>query len=124
MDAFARGLRNAARMQHEAVLSKAKSERYKSFKSGIGAKIEQGTTSLEELEVGVGKHTTKNIGTRLMVLSCSVDCVHFAFVLDLVSKCCHKPTNNFGFYKAQLCFDDAKFLNCYSDISILLISIV
>ncbi|XP_067938106.1 xylose isomerase-like [Watersipora subatra] len=49
MDAFARGLRNAARMQHEAVLSKAKAERYNSFKSGIGAKIEAGTTSLEEL---------------------------------------------------------------------------
>lgn len=51
MDAFARGLRNAARMQQEAVLSKAKADRYKSYKSGIGAKIEAGTTSLEELEV-------------------------------------------------------------------------
>ncbi|KAF6032784.1 hypothetical protein EB796_008898 [Bugula neritina] len=50
MDAFARGLRNAARMQQEAVLSKAKADRYKSYKSGIGAKIEAGTTSLEELE--------------------------------------------------------------------------
>ena len=51
MDAFARGLKNACRMQHEAVLSRAKAERYKSFKSGIGAKITAGTTSLEELEV-------------------------------------------------------------------------
>lgn len=51
MDAFARGLRNAARMQHEGVLSAAKANRYKSFKSGIGAKIEAGTSSLEELEV-------------------------------------------------------------------------
>lgn len=52
MDAFARGLRNAARMQHEGVMSKAKADRYKSYKSGIGAKIEAGSTSLEELEVG------------------------------------------------------------------------
>ena len=51
MDAFARGLKNACCMQHEAVLSRAKAERYKSFKSGIGAKITAGTTSLEELEV-------------------------------------------------------------------------
>ena len=51
MDAFARGLRNVSRMQHEGVLNKAKTERYKSYKSGIGAKIEAGTTSLEELEV-------------------------------------------------------------------------
>ncbi|KAF6020693.1 hypothetical protein EB796_021001 [Bugula neritina] len=42
MDAFARGLRNAARMQQEAVLSKAKADRYKSYKSGIGAKLKLG----------------------------------------------------------------------------------
>ena len=56
MDAFARGLKNACRMQHEAVLSRAKADRYKSFKSGIGAKITAGTTSLEELEVSIKQH--------------------------------------------------------------------
>lgn len=55
MDAFARGLKNACRMQHEAVLSRAKDDRYKSFKSGIGAKITAGTTSLEELEEYIQK---------------------------------------------------------------------
>jgi len=51
MDAFARGLKNAARMQQEAVMSRMKSDRYKSFNSGIGEKIEAGKTSLRELEV-------------------------------------------------------------------------
>lgn len=55
MDAFARGLRNAARMQQEGMVSAALANRYQSYNSGIGAKIEEGSTSLEELEVGASR---------------------------------------------------------------------
>lgn len=50
MDAFARGLKNAAKLIKEGVLEKNLQERYSSFKSGIGAKISDGTCSLEDCE--------------------------------------------------------------------------
>ncbi|XP_065176643.1 uncharacterized protein LOC135806396 isoform X2 [Sycon ciliatum] len=50
MDAFARGLRNATRMIDEGHLSTLVKERYSSFDSGLGARIEAGTASLEECE--------------------------------------------------------------------------
>ena len=51
MDTFARGLRNAVKLMDEGVLTGAVKQRYSSYDSGIGAKIEKGETSLEELEV-------------------------------------------------------------------------
>ncbi|CAL1540062.1 unnamed protein product [Lymnaea stagnalis] len=50
MDTFARGLKAAAKILDDGVISQAVQERYSSYKTGIGAKIEEGTTSLEELE--------------------------------------------------------------------------
>jgi len=50
MDTFARGLKCAAKILEEQVMNKHIEERYASFKSGIGAKIESGNTTLEELE--------------------------------------------------------------------------
>ena len=51
MDTFARGFRNAVKLVDEGVLTGAVKERYSSYDSGIGAKIEKGETNLEELEV-------------------------------------------------------------------------
>lgn len=48
---FARGLRAAAKILDEGVLSGAVKERYSSYDSGIGAKIEKGEATLEEMEV-------------------------------------------------------------------------
>lgn len=50
MDAFARGLRNAVRIIEEGVLEGMLRERYLSFRSGIGQKVEEGSATLEELE--------------------------------------------------------------------------
>ncbi|XP_077991504.1 xylose isomerase-like [Glandiceps talaboti] len=50
MDSFARGLRNAIAIIEDGVLPRLVEERYSSYKSGIGAKIEKEATSLEELE--------------------------------------------------------------------------
>ncbi|KAM9513191.1 xylose isomerase-like isoform 1-T1 [Salvelinus alpinus] len=50
MDAFARGLRNAVRIIEEGVITSMVKERYMSFSHGIGQKVEDGSTSLEELE--------------------------------------------------------------------------
>ncbi|GFR97574.1 xylose isomerase [Elysia marginata] len=50
MDTFARGLKAAALIFKDGVMNKHVEERYQSFRSGIGAKIESGETSLEELE--------------------------------------------------------------------------
>ncbi|XP_059172271.1 uncharacterized protein LOC131953209 [Physella acuta] len=50
MDTFARGLKCAARILEEGVISQQVQLRYDSYSSGIGAKIESGNTSLEELE--------------------------------------------------------------------------
>ncbi|XP_053084032.1 xylose isomerase isoform X1 [Pangasianodon hypophthalmus] len=50
MDAFARGLRNAAKMIEEGVLQNMLRERYMSFSLGIGQKVEECSCSLEDLE--------------------------------------------------------------------------
>ncbi len=53
MDTFARGLRAADKILDEGVIAGAVKERYSSYDSGLGAKIEKGETSLEEMEVCV-----------------------------------------------------------------------
>jgi xylose isomerase len=50
MDTFAQGLLQAAKMVEDGQLSGLVKERYSSYDSGIGAKIEAGATSFEELE--------------------------------------------------------------------------
>ena len=50
MDAFARGLKIAAAIRKDGVLDQFVKERYSSFDSGIGEKIEKGETSFVELE--------------------------------------------------------------------------
>ena len=51
MDTFAHALLAASNVVEEGFLSKAVSQRYSSFNTGIGAKMEKGMTDLEELEV-------------------------------------------------------------------------
>jgi xylose isomerase len=50
MDAFALGLKLAAQIRKDGVLRDFVKQRYASWDSGIGQKIEQGTTTFEELE--------------------------------------------------------------------------
>jgi xylose isomerase len=51
MDAYARGLRNAAKMHEEGILDNMVRERYLSFQTeDIGQKIEAGTATLEECD--------------------------------------------------------------------------
>lgn len=50
MDAFARGLKNAAKLIEEGVMKKNLEERYSSFSEGLGAKMASGTATLEECE--------------------------------------------------------------------------
>lgn len=50
MDAFARGLKIAAAMRRDGVLEKLLAERYASWDSGIGAKIEREDVSFADLE--------------------------------------------------------------------------
>ena len=50
MDAFARGLKIAAAIRKEGVLADIVKQRYRSYDSGIGQKIEQGKTNFAELE--------------------------------------------------------------------------
>jgi len=50
MDTLARGLLGAARMREDGVFGGMVRERYGSYDSGIGAKIEGGTTNFKELE--------------------------------------------------------------------------
>lgn len=50
MDAFARGLRIAARIRKEGLFEEFMRSRYQSWSSKIGAQIESGETGLEELE--------------------------------------------------------------------------
>ena len=49
MDAFARGLKIASAIRADGRMDEFLSNRYSSFNSGIGGKVEAGTTSLEEL---------------------------------------------------------------------------
>ena len=50
MDAFARGLKIAARIRADGVLGDFVKDRYKSYDSGIGKKIEDGKTTFADLE--------------------------------------------------------------------------
>jgi xylose isomerase len=50
MDAFARGLKIAARLRADGVLSDFVKNRYHSFDSGIGQEIEQGKATFASLE--------------------------------------------------------------------------
>ena len=50
MDAFARGLKMAAAVRRDGRLAEFMKQRYSSWDSGIGAKIEAGKTNLKELE--------------------------------------------------------------------------
>ena len=50
MDAFARGLKIAAAIRADGALSKFVKQRYRSYDSGIGQKIEAGTVGFVELE--------------------------------------------------------------------------
>ncbi len=50
MDAFARGLKIAAAIRADGVLSKFVKNRYRSYDSGIGQKIEAGTVGFADLE--------------------------------------------------------------------------
>ena len=50
MDSYAAGLLVAARMHEDAVIKTLVAERYSSFDSGIGAKIEDGSATLASLE--------------------------------------------------------------------------
>jgi xylose isomerase len=56
MDAFARGLRNAARIKKEGLLPGMVKDRYKSFNSALGKKLEKGKASLEDFEKYAIKH--------------------------------------------------------------------
>jgi len=56
MDAFARGLKVAHAIIADGRLDAFKKQRYSSYDSGIGAKIESGNADLEELEA----YTLKN----------------------------------------------------------------
>ena len=50
MDAFARGLVNAAKLIEDKTFSSLVKQRYSSYDEGLGAKIEAGTTNFKELE--------------------------------------------------------------------------
>jgi len=50
MDTFARALRNAARMIADGCFTRNIQQRYSSYKSGIGERIEKGAASFEECE--------------------------------------------------------------------------
>ena len=56
MDAFARGLKNAARMIEDGKLSGIVEERYRGWNTGIGAKIEAGKATFKDLETYTLKH--------------------------------------------------------------------
>ena len=56
MDAFAHGLKVAARLIKDDVLSGFQKERYASYDSGIGARIEAGQTTFTELEAYTIEH--------------------------------------------------------------------
>jgi len=63
MDAFARGLKNAAKILSDGVLPKLVKDRYDSYRSGLGEKVAKGMATLEEcekfvLEKGEAKKTS------------------------------------------------------------------
>jgi xylose isomerase len=56
MDAFARGLKNAARMIKDGAFADAVKQRYAGWDSGLGADIEKGKVGFTELEAYTLKH--------------------------------------------------------------------
>ncbi|CAL1610528.1 unnamed protein product [Knipowitschia caucasica] len=56
MDAFARGLRNAVRVVQDRLLPDLVEERYKSYSHGLGAKVDEGSATLEDLENYIKKN--------------------------------------------------------------------
>ncbi len=67
MDAFALGLRMADKLIREGTIDRFVSERYASYQSGIGKKIVDGTTTMEELEqyaLFLGDVTTNQSGKQ------------------------------------------------------------
>jgi len=56
MDCFARGLRNAANLIHKGTIDKLIKQRYSSWESEIGQKIEKGEATLETLEHWIKEH--------------------------------------------------------------------
>jgi xylose isomerase len=61
MDAFARGLKIASAIRQDGRLATLVKERYRSFDSGIGEKIEAGRVSFDDLE----KHALSHGEPRL-----------------------------------------------------------
>jgi xylose isomerase len=66
MDAFARGLKIAAAIRRDGRLAEFVKQRYSSWDSGIGAKIESGKASLKEIEAYILKkgEVTPNVSGR------------------------------------------------------------
>lgn len=64
MDAFALGLKKAAKIIEDGVLSKLLAARYSTFDSGIGALVEQGKASFEELAEYVHKRQADGLHTN------------------------------------------------------------
>ncbi|KAF0044984.1 hypothetical protein F2P81_001513 [Scophthalmus maximus] len=63
MDAFARGLRNAARITEDGVVAGMVKERYSSFSHGLGRKVEDGSATLEELEAFVRQNGEPSVSS-------------------------------------------------------------
>ncbi len=75
MDAFARGLKAAAQIIADGDISDFVSDRYSSYDSGIGAKIESGTTNFKELEEWVMKEgEPKQISGKQEMLESLLNC--------------------------------------------------
>mmetsp|Transcript_14315 Transcript_14315/g.31337 ORF Transcript_14315/g.31337 Transcript_14315/m.31337 type:complete len:223 (-) Transcript_14315:249-917(-) len=56
MDTFARGLRQAAKIKEDGILSSMLEERYSTFNSELGKKIEDGSATLEDCEAYAMEH--------------------------------------------------------------------
>ena len=70
MDAFAHGLKIAAKMRKDGVLADMLKDRYSSWDGGIGAEIESGKTSFESLEtyiMGKGEVTPNKSGRQELI---------------------------------------------------------
>jgi xylose isomerase len=70
MDAFARGLKMAAKIRADGVLADFVQKRYASWDSGLGARIEKGEASFEELEAYMLQkgNPDRNVSGRLEML--------------------------------------------------------
>ncbi|CAL4083001.1 unnamed protein product [Meganyctiphanes norvegica] len=56
MDTYARALKNAARMVSDAVFAKNLQQRYITYKTGFGERMDKGNTNFEECEAHIRKH--------------------------------------------------------------------